>query len=433
MLKVVKFGGSSLSDANQFKKVKDIILSDPLRRVVVVSAIGKKNKEDNKVTDLLFLLSSHIKYHVDGSHILDEVFTRYLDIKNRLSIDVDLEKEFDNIKVNIKKGATEAYIVSRGEYLSALLLSKYIGYKFVDAYDLFMFDYNGKINLDKTDKLIKESINELDKVVVPGFYGKNKGGAYHLFSRGGSDVSASIIARSLNAKEYENFTDVSGILKADPKIIDNPAKIKAINYDELRELSYMGANVLHEETLLPIEELDVPIHIMNTNAPEEEGTYILKDVKESSSIVTGITGKKNYLSITIKKKRQSSKNDIVINTLNILNKYNVSFEHLPSSIDSFSLIIENKDLDDKIYEIIGDIKALPDCEKIELDKDLALVAVIGRSMAQTPGISGKIFGVLGKANINIKTIAQGSEELTIIIGISNQDFENTIKELYKNF
>jgi len=433
MLKVVKFGGSSLSDANQFKKVKDIIEKDPSRRVVVVSAVGKKNKDDNKVTDLLFLLSSHIKYHVDGSHILNEVFEKYLDIKNRLSIDVDLDKEFDNIRSNIKKGTTEAYIVSRGEYLSALLLSKYIGFKFVDAYDLFIFDYNGKINLEKTDKLIKESINELDKVVVPGFYGKNKSGAYHLFSRGGSDVSASIIARSLNATEYENFTDVSGILKADPKLIDNPAKIKAINYDELRELSYMGANVLHEETLLPIEEMDVPIHIMNTNAPEEEGTYILKDVKESDTIVTGITGKKNYISLTIKKKRQALKNDIVISVLGILNKYQVSFEHLPTSIDSFSVIIENKDLDDKIYEIIGEIKALQDTERVELDNDLALVAIVGRSMASTPGISGKIFGVLGKANINIKTIAQGSEEITIIIGVSNQDFEKTIKELYYNF
>lgn len=431
MLMVAKFGGSSLANAAQFSKVKKIVESNPFRKVIVVSAVGKENPNDNKITDLLYLLSAHIRYKVDGTHLWDEVFERYQNIKEALNLKLDIKKEIEIIKQNLKLKYDENYLVSRGEYLSAKLVSEYLGYEFIDAKDLFVFDYHGKIDHLKTDININLNIKPDMKVVVPGFYGANPDGSIKLFSRGGSDVTGAILARGLHASKYENWTDVNGLLMVDPKIINNPKQILELNYDELRELSYMGASIIHEETLFPIIDANIPLHILNTNNMSDLGTIICNDASNNEQIVTGITGKKNYTSLTITKQKETHKLAVIHSVLSILKKYQIEVEHLPTSIDSFSIVFEN-DNNAKLFEIISEIKALEDVINVSVDNDIALVAVVGRNMVTKVGISGKIFGILGEANINIKMIAQGALELTIIIGVDNNNFERTIKELYFN-
>ena len=431
MLVVSKFGGSSLANATQFAKVKKIIDDDSLRKVVVVSAIGKEDKTDNKITDLLYLLSAHIRYGVDGSHLWEQIYNRYNKVKTDLGLSLDLEKEFIEIKNKLSHFYDESYLVSRGEYLSAKLMSEYLGYEFVDASKLFVFDYHGKIDLKKTNANINYYIKPHHKVVVPGFYGINPDGSIKLFSRGGSDVTGALLAAGLKASKYENFTDVDGILMADPKIINSPKQIQELNYDELRELSYMGASVIHEDTLFPVIEDNIPIHILNTNNPFGNGTIICKKASNQEQVITGITGKKNYHSLTVLKAKQADKLAIICDVLNIFKRYNIIVEHMPTSIDSFSIVFEECP-SDKLFVIISEIKGLENVIDVSVDNDIALVAIVGRNMVTKPGISGKIFGILGEANINIKMIAQGALELTIIIGVSNDNFNQTIQELYKN-
>lgn len=431
MLVVSKFGGSSLANATQFAKVKKIIDDDSLRKVVVVSAIGKEDKTDNKITDLLYLLSAHIRYGVDGSHLWEQIYNRYNKVKTDLGLSLDLEKEFIEIKNKLSQFYDESYLVSRGEYLSAKLMSEYLGYEFVDASKLFVFDYHGKIDLKKTNANINYYIKPHHKVVVPGFYGINPDGSIKLFSRGGSDVTGALLAAGLKASKYENFTDVDGILMADPKIINSPKQIQELNYDELRELSYMGASVIHEDTLFPVIEDNIPIHILNTNNPFGNGTIICKKASNQEQVITGITGKKNYHSLTVLKAKQADKLAIICDVLNIFKRYNIIVEHMPTSIDSFSIVFEECP-SDKLFVIISEIKGLENVIDVSVDNDIALVAIVGRNMVTKPGISGKIFGILGEANINIKMIAQGALELTIIIGVSNDNFNQTIQELYKN-
>ena len=431
MLVVSKFGGSSLANATQFAKVKKIIDDDSLRKVVVVSAIGKEDKTDNKITDLLYLLSAHIRYGVDGSHLWEQIYNRYNKVKTDLGLSLDLEKEFIEIKNKLSQFYDESYLVSRGEYLSAKLMSEYLDYEFVDASKLFVFDYHGKIDLKKTNANINYYIKPHHKVVVPGFYGINPDGSIKLFSRGGSDVTGALLAAGLKASKYENFTDVDGILMADPKIINSPKQIQELNYDELRELSYMGASVIHEDTLFPVIEDNIPIHILNTNNPFGNGTIICKKASNQEQVITGITGKKNYHSLTVLKAKQADKLAIICDVLNIFKRYNIIVEHMPTSIDSFSIVFEECP-SDKLFVIISEIKGLENVIDVSVDNDIALVAIVGRNMVTKPGISGKIFGILGEANINIKMIAQGALELTIIIGVSNDNFNQTIQELYKN-
>ena len=432
MLVVSKFGGSSVCDFKQFNNVKKIIESNPLRRVVVVSALGKRFKGDNKITDLLYLLSAHIKYHINADHIWDLIYKRYDEINQSLNLNIDLNKEFEIIKNKLNDNFDESYLISRGEYLSALLMSAHLGYKFVDSYDLFYFGYDKNLNKSLSKEAVINAFSKYEKIVVPGFYGRGPNGQIHLFSRGGSDVTGAYLSAFLNASKYENFTDVTGILMADPKIIDKPKRIKTINYEELRELSYMGASVLHEETILPLFDTNIPIEILNTNAPDEEGTVITKTASDTSSLVTGIAGKKNYLSITVGKERHVDKLKVMSSVLSILEKYNVVIEHLPTSIDSFSMIVERSSVDECIYEIIREIKGVTGVIDVSIDDDIALVAVVGRNMVTKPGISGKIFGIVGMANINIKMITQGAKELTIIMGVANKDFEKTISQIYNN-
>lgn len=430
LLIVDKFGGSSVASSTQFQKVKNIVLEKKNRQVVVVSALGKENKDDSKITDLLYLLHAHIKYHVDHSNILNMIKSRYIKIRDELNIDYPIEKDFEDIENNLN--ASRDYIVSRGEYLCAKLMSAYLGFKFVDAKDLIIFDYDGKINNDKTEEAIQKNVSLDERIVVPGFYGAYPNGDIHLLSRGGSDITGSLLAKALNAHMYENWTDVSGILMANPKIIDSPKRINEITYDELRELSYMGANVLHEETIFPVQEMNIPINILNTNDPSNPGTIITKNCTDTSQVVTGISGKKDFISFTITKTFAANKTDLMKKVLEVFTRYKIVVEHLPSSIDSFSVIVSLEQSNKFIYDLISEIKLMPEVKDVNVDKDIALVAVVGRNMITRVGISGKIFALVGNNGINIKMISQGSHEIAIIFGISNIDFDKTIKVLYDN-
>ena len=431
MQKVVKFGGSSLADANQFQKVKNIIQADSSRRIVVVSALGKRNKSDHKITDLLFLTGAHLKYGVDAKSVFNIVKERYFEVKKDLNLSIDLGKEFEIIESKFSSNIDEEYLVSRGEYLAAKLMASYLGFTFVDAEDLIFFDYDGNINEEKTIEALKEILKEKNNIVVPGFYGAYPDGKIHLLSRGGSDVTGSILAKASSATIYENWTDVSGFLVTDPKIVNNPKQIKEISYEELRELSYMGANVLHEDTIFPVQELEIPINVKNTNSPEDSGTIITSNPKDTSQIITGIAGKKGFLSITIIKKQKKQKIEVIRKVLDVLAKYNVNVEHMPSSIDSFSLIIDSKEVNKRLYELIAEIKSIDEITDVIVENDIALVAVVGRNMATKPGISAKIFSIFGTNKINIKVIAQASQELSIIVGVENAQFENAIKAIYE--
>ncbi len=432
MLVVSKFGGSSVANATQFEKVKNIVLGNPLRKAVIVSALGKKEKDDSKITDLLYLLHAHLKYNVPYTSVWELITNRFYKVKNDLNLTFDLESEFDKLKAELKKDMSEEYLVSRGEYITGKLMAEYLGYTFVDAADLVKFNYDGKVNFELSYKLIEEAFNKYEKVIIPGFYGSYPNGVVKTFSRGGSDISGAIVARALNAEYYENWTDVSGILMADPRIINNAKAIKEISYAELRELSYMGANVLHEETVFPVQTSSIPIRILNTNSPLDEGTIIREDCTDKSEIVTGIAGKKNFTSFTITKEQKTSKLSIMKNVLNVLDKFKVNVEHIPSSIDSFSVVVPSSDIEKCKYDLLTELKGLPDVQDVSIDDDIALIAVVGRNMVYKPGISGRIFGIVGNHKINIKMIAQGSQELNIIVGVSNKDFENTIKALYSD-
>jgi len=427
MLIVSKFGGSSVSSKESFKKVKDIVLSDENRKVVVSSAIGKENSNDNKITDLLYLLYAHIKYKVDYSHVLTMIKEKFFKIKEGLNLKIDLEKEFDYI---IKNVSSEDYLVSRGEYLTSLMLAEFIGYRFVDAKDIISFDYNGKVNYDETKKHIDELIEDDEKVLIPGFYGSYPNGDIKLFKRGGSDITGAILTRCFNASKYENFTDVDGFYVASPQIVDNPKLINEITYDELRELSYMGASVIHEDSIYPVEELNVPIHILNTFNPLSKGTLIKERSDEKTNVITGISGKKNFLSINVTKNKTSNKIDVINDCLNVLKKHDVTIESIPTSIDSFSLVIEENIVKNKIYDLVSELKKNEDIINISIDNEISLIAIVGRNMALKPGISAKIFSILGDNNINVKLISQNTREISIIIGVENKDFTKAIKAVY---
>lgn len=432
MLVVVKFGGSSVANTSQFQKVKAIVAAKENRKVIIVSALGKKEKGDSKITDLLYLLHAHLRYSVPYENVYALIEERFLQIKKDLNLKIDLENEFSLLKQELNKEISVEYLASRGEYITAKMMAEYLNYTFVDAKDLITFDYNGIVNYEKTEKAITAAYNTYGKIVIPGFYGAYPNGAIKTFSRGGSDISGAIVAKVLGATVYENWTDVSGILMADPKIIDNPKRINQITYNELRELSYMGASVLHEETVFPVQEGNIPINILNTNEPESPGTTITENCDDKSQIITGIAGKKNFTSFTITKTHNANKLNVIRDTLDIFHKYKVSVEHIPSSIDSFSVIVANSDVEKCIYDLVSEINKDEEVKNVTVDNDISLIAVVGRNMVTKPGISGKVFGIIGNENINIKMIAQGAQELTIIVGVSNKDFEKTIKAIYDN-
>ena len=427
---VCKFGGSSVSDCEHLKKVKNIINSDDRRRIVITSAIGKAIETDNKITDLLYLLYAHVKYNVNYDSIFNTIKERYLKIKNDLGLKLDLEKEFQNIKDNIKD-YSEDFLVSRGEYLSALLLSEFLGFEFLDSKDCIRFDYNGKVDYDETSKAFNKLYKIGTSVVIPGFYGSYPNGDVKLFSRGGSDITGSIISKVSNAIRYENYTDVNGFYMASPKIVSNPKLIKEITYNELRELSYMGASVIHEEAIFPIQESNIPLYILNTNSPNSGGTIITNTNNDKDNIITGIAGKKDFLVLNVIKNKNSNKLSLLKFVLDTLKKYNVQIESIPTSIDSFSVVCLEKDISKYIYDIISILRSNPDIEDVSVVHNISLIAIVGKNMVYKPGISAKIFSVFGNNNINIKLISQNINELSIIVGIENNDFEKAIKCIYK--
>lgn len=436
MIKVVKFGGSSLADAAQFQKVKQIIAADDARRFVVVSAAGRRRKDDNKITDLLYLCHAHLKYSVNCDPIFQMIEERFLAIKNDLQLSYPIEKDLSYLKSALRKNIPLDYLVSRGEYLTAKLMAEYLGYTFLDAKDLIYFSYDGQIDFIKTKEMMEHHLSKHDHFVIPGFYGAMPDGQVRIMARGGSDITGAIVAKVVDADVYENWTDVSGILMADPRIVENPKRIDKITYSELRELSYMGANVLHEDAIFPVKEKNIPINIRNTNDPENPGTLIMEDDNDTltnASPITGIAGSRDFTVVAIYKNHMSNEVGIVRRALEVFERYQISIEHIPSGIDSFSIVVNSADIKDKIYDIVAQVKENCRPDKVKVINDIALIATVGRHMSSRPGISGQLFAELGKNDINIRMIAQGSDEINIIVGVENKDFEKTTKVIYNRF
>lgn len=432
---VAKFGGSSLANSDQFRKVRKIVFDDKRRRYIVPSAPGKRFDKDYKITDLLYLCSKHIKSGIDFEDVFKHIEERYTTLANELEVRTDIEKYLDEVKKQIAEGASEDFAASRGEYLNGLILADYLGYEFIDAAEIIRFKNYGKLDLEATEKVVKERMENIERAVIPGFYGATADGTIKTFSRGGSDITGSIIARFLNAELYENWTDVSGFLMCDPNIIDNPKPIETVTYRELRELSYMGAKVLHEECIFPVIDGGIPINIRNTNRPQDKGTMIVDDKKdlEYNNTITGIAGKKGFTVIAIHKMLMSSEPGFRRKLLSILEYNGISFENMPSSIDSVSLVIENNELKDKLDTILEEIKYQCHPDSLEVYVNMALIATVGNGMNKNKGISARIFKGIADAGVNIRMINQGSSEINITIGVENDDFERAIRGIYKAF
>lgn len=434
MIKIAKFGGSSVASAEQFRKVKAIVESDPDRRFIVVSAVGKRYPTDNKITDLLLLVNAHIQYHVDCTALLDDIKQRFVDIATELGLTWPVAERFDAFARDIKSHSPE-YIVSRGEWFTAHLMAEYLGYPFVDAADVIVFHHNGEVDMERTATRVKEVMVHKGSFVMPGFYGATIDGQIKLFVRGGGDITGAIVARCANAGLYENWTDVSGFLSADPNIVDNPRPIRRITFDEMRELSYMGATVLQEEAIFPVRELNIPIQIKNTNRPQDPGSVICEKAEAGASehLITGIAGRRNFVSVHVKKAHMSNEVGLIRRALSVFERYGVSVEHVPTGVDSFGVVVNGADVKDSIYSIISDIRHEIEPDEITLVDKLALISVVGRNMSKRSGTSGKIFGALGEAGINIRMITQSSEEISIIMGVEDQDFERAIRVIYDRF
>ena len=437
MLKVLKFGGSSMADAKQFEKVKSIVQADPSRKVVIVSAAGKRFSDDHKLTDLLYLCHAHLKYGVACDNVFDMIRSRYMEIRDELGLKTDLESEFDALRKKMDKGISQDELVSRGEYFAARLMADYLGYDFLDSELWLRFKLDGTVDQEVSYEALSRAASGR-RVVIPGFYGAMPDGSIKTFTRGGSDITGALAAAALDADVYENWTDVSGFLMADPRIVKDPLPIERITYSELRELSYIGAQVLHEGTIFPVREKNIPLNIRNTNQPDHPGTMIREsfdepEEKADSSFITGIAGRKNFSVITITKNGMSNEVGVLRRVLEILEKYQLVVEYLPSGIDSVSLVVAADKLRPCQYQILGEIQKALKPDTIHVTEDMAIVAAVGRKMAFKPGISGKIFAALGEYGINIRMITQGPEELNIIVGVDSKDFAGAIRVLYNSF
>lgn len=438
MLKVLKFGGSSMADAHQFAKVKAIVDSDPSRRVVVVSAAGKRSRDDHKLTDLLYLCYAHLQYGVSCDAVFDMIRSRYLSIRDELHLSTPLEAEFAALREKMNRGISQDELVSRGEYFAARLMADYLGYDFLDSICWLRFRLDGTVDQPASYEALRRTASGR-RVVIPGFYGAMPDGSVKTFTRGGSDITGALAAAALDADVYENWTDVSGFLMADPKIVKDPKPIERITYAELRELSYIGAQVLHEGTVSPVREKNIPLNIRNTNQPEHPGTMIRESFDESEterasgSMITGIAGKKGFTVITLTKNGMSSEPGTVRRVLEVLERYNINVEYLPSGIDSVSLVVETGKAAPYLYQAVGDVEKEIRPDSLHIIDGMAIVAAVGRKMAFQPGSSGKIFGKLGENGINIRMITQGPEELNIIVGVDGPDFERAIRVLYDSF
>ena len=434
-VKVAKFGGSSVADAVQIEKIRNIIENDEDIKYVVVSAPGKRFSEDSKVTDLLYLCKTHIEHKIPYEQIFQVICDRFMAVEVNLDVDIDLEHEFEEIKRNLEAGASADYIASRGEYLNAMIIASYLGYDFVDAAKIVKFDEKGRFMEELTDKAIKKELANHEKAVIPGFYGSKIDGSVKTFSRGGSDITGSIIARAVGADMYENWTDVSGFLMADPRIVKDPKPISTVSYKELRELSYMGASVLHEDAIYPARVANIPINIRNTNRPEDPGTIITAEPAklEDGQIIAGIAGSKDFTVIAMYKNLMSSERGFIRKMTGILEDFDVPIEHIPSGIDTLSVVIDNNVIDGRLDEIVEEFTRQLKPDTIEVFEDMALIATVGHGMSSRTGVSAALFTALAKEKINIRMIDQGSSEMNIIVGVENKDFEKAIKSIYEAF
>ena len=434
MKKVVKFGGSSLASAEQFKKAADIIHADASRVYVVPSAPGKRFSGDTKVTDLLISAYDKAVAGEDVTDVLAEIRARYDEIITDLGMNYSLEEEYEKIARHLMEEPSRDYIASRGEYLNGRIMAAYLGSEFIDPLDVIFFNDEGNLNSYKTQKVLSARLAETPRAVIPGFYGQGKDGKVKTFSRGGSDVTGSIVAAAAKADIYENWTDVSGCLVCDPRLIKDPAPIRYITYRELRELSYMGASVLHEDAIFPVRHSGIPINIRNTNRPEDVGTWIVESTcQKPDHVITGIAGRKGFCAMLITKAMMNSEVGFGRKVLQALEDNGISFEHMPSGIDTMTIVIHEDEFLDKEQRVVSAIHRLAQPDSIEIESDLALIAVVGRGMRSASGTAGRLFSALAEKKVNVRMIDQGSSELNIIIGVENKDFETAIKAIYEKF
>ena len=434
MKKVVKFGGSSLASAEQFNKVKSIITADPHRRYVIPSAPGKRFSDDTKVTDMLYDCYDTAVNGKNFEEKLDKIHARYQEIIDGLHLNLSLDEEFEKIFEYFQNGAGVNYDASRGEYLNGIIMAHYLGFDFIDAAEVIFFDENGEFDSEKTNNILSMRLEKTEHAVIPGFYGAMPNGTIKSFSRGGSDITGSIVARAVKADLYENWTDVSGFLVTDPRIVENPEPIEIITYRELRELAYMGASVLHDEAIFPVRREGIPINIKNTNDPSAPGTLIVESTcKKPKYTITGIAGKKGFASVNLEKDRMNTEIGFGRRVLSVFEENGLSFEHIPSGIDTMSVFVQQSDFEEKEQKILAGLHRNVDPDFLEIHSNIALIAVVGRGMKSTEGTAGKLFTALAKEDINIRMIDQGSSELNIIIGVNEKDFEKAIKAIYHAF
>ena len=434
-IKVVKFGGSSLADAEHFRQVASIIKADPARRYVVPSAPGKRNKEDTKVTDMLYTCYNMVKNRENIDEYYEKIKERYNGIIADLGLDFDINGELEYVKNALQHRAGRDFAASRGEYLNGLILAKYLGFDFIDAENVIFFRDNGTFDEELTNSTLSKELKKHKNAVIPGFYGVMPNGTIKTFSRGGSDITGSIVARASGADLYENWTDVSGFLMADPRVVKNAHPISIITYRELRELSYMGATVLHEDSIFPVQKEGIAINIRNTNKPEDEGTLIVPTAEGTNSkhVITGVAGKKGFSVINIEKNQMGSEFGFAARVFRCLDQYQIHTEHLASGIDSMSHIVSTADLNYKIDEFIPDLHRVTDADNITVETGLALVAVVGRGMRETKGTASRIFTAISNAGVNVRMIDQGASELNIVITVYESDYEKTIEAIYNEF
>ena len=434
MKKVVKFGGSSLASAEQFNKVKSIITADPHRSYVIPSAPGKRFSDDTKVTDMLYDCYDTAVNGKNFEEKLDKIHARYQEIIDGLHLNLSLDEEFEKIFEYFQNGAGVNYAASRGEYLNGIIMAHYLGFDFIDAAEVIFFDENGEFDSEKTNNILSMRLEKTEHAVIPGFYGAMPNGTIKTFSRGGSDITGSIVARAVKADLYENWTDVSGFLVTDPRIVENPEPIEIITYRELRELAYMGASVLHDEAIFPVRREGIPINIKNTNDPSAPGTLIVESTcKKPKYTITGIAGKKGFASVNLEKDRMNTEIGFGRRVLSVFEENGLSFEHIPSGIDTMSVFVQQSDFEEKEQKILAGLHRNVDPDFLEIHSNIALIAVVGRGMKSTEGTAGKLFTALAKEDINIRMIDQGSSELNIIIGVNEKDFEKAIKAIYHAF
>ncbi len=433
-LKVLKFGGSSLADAEHFRAVANIVKSEPNRRYVVASAPGKRFSSDTKVTDMLYKCYELLVAEENYMEVFDEIIERYNGIIRELNLDLDLTDIYEKIRVSLIHNSGRDYLASRGEYLNAMILAKYLGFDFIDARKVIFFNEDGSFDADKTNDVLRDYLLRHEYAVIPGFYGSMPNGTIKTFSRGGSDITGSIVARAAGATVYENWTDVSGFLMADPKCIDDPKPISTITYKELRELSYMGATVLHEDSIFPVRYSKIPINIRNTNRPEDKGTFIVSQTDEiSEDVITGIAGKIGFSTIRIEKDMMNSELGFGRRVLQVLEENGISFEHFPSGIDTMTVVVGTKELQRKRADILAGICKMVNPENIFVEENLALIAIVGRGMVKAKGTAARIFTALANAGVNIRMIDQGSCELNIIVGVDSNDYITALRAIYNEF